>query len=302
MWFRNLVVYRLPAPWAIDSEAFAERLAGRALPPCGAIEAETRGWVPPVKGGSYLHVIGGQWLIRLGSEHKLLPSSVVKQFVEDRAIELEEQQGFKPGRRQLRELKERVTDELLPRAFVRRRSEWAWIDPVDGWLVVDAASDARAEAIVEMLRDTLDELPLRRFDTERSPCSAMTEWVAEGDAPAGFTVDRELELRAPDEEKATVRYLRHDLEGEEIAAHIRAGKRATRLAMTWSDRVSFVLADSGHLRRLAFLDVVKESLDGTSGDGDAEFAAQFALMTGELRRMLPAVAEALGGERAVDVA
>ncbi|MCB1889583.1 MAG: recombination-associated protein RdgC [Rhodocyclaceae bacterium] len=300
MWFRNLVVFRLPAPWSIDVDALAERLAARALAPCGAIEAETHGWLPPVKGGSYLHAVGGQWLVRLGSEQKLLPGSVVKQFVEDRAVALEEQQGFKPGRRQLRELKERVVDELLPRAFVRRRSEWAWIDPVDGWLVVDAASDTRAEGLVEMLRDTLDELPLRRFDTERSPGSAMTEWVAEGDAPAGFTVDRELELRAPDEEKATVRYLRHDLEGEEIAAHIRAGKRATRLAMTWSDRVSFVLTESGHIRRLAFLDVVKEALDSTSGDAEAELAAQFALMTGELRQLLPAVAVALGGERAVE--
>lgn len=299
MWFRNLVIFRLPSPWSIDAGEFDEKLARRSLSPCGAIEHESRGWLAPVKGGTHLHSVGQQWLLRLGSEQKLLPASVVKQFVDDRAAELEEQQGFKPGRRQLRELKERVTDELLPKAFSRRRSDWVWIDPVDGWLVVDAASEARAEGVIEMLRDTLDELPLRRLDTERSPGSSMTEWLVEGEAPAGFSLDRDLELRSPDEEKATVRYVRHDLAGDEVAAHIGAGKRATRLALTWSDRVSFVLTETGQVRRLAFLDVVKEALDASSEDAAAELSAQFALMAGELRQLLPALAAALGGERAV---
>jgi len=299
MWFRNLVVYRLPSPWRMDVETFEQSLARRPLAPCGAIERESRGWLVPRRGGALLHMVGGQWLLRLGAEQKLLPASVVKQFVDDRALELEDQQGFKPGRRQLRDLKDRVTDELLPRAFSRRRSEWLWIDPAGGWLVVDAASENRAEEALEFLRDCLDEFPVRRLDTELSPGSAMTEWLLSADAPTGFTIDRELELRSPDEEKATVRYLRHDLEGDEVAAHIKSGKRATRLAMTYGDRLSFVLTENGHLKRLAFLDIVKESLDGLGADAEAEFDAQFALMTAELGQALPALVGALGGERAV---
>lgn len=299
MWFRNLIVFRLPAPWAQTADALEAQLARRVLSPCGASDREALGWLEARKGRGLVHAVGGQWLLHLGQEQKLLPASVVKQFVQDRAAVHEEQQGFPPGRRQLRELKERVTEELLPRAFVRRRSQWAWIDPQGGWLVVDAASDGRAEAMVEILRDTLGELPLRRLDTERSPGSAMTEWLLGGEGPAGFTIDRELELRAPDEEKATVRYVRHALEGDEIGTHISAGKRATRLALTWRDRISFVLTEHGHIKRLSFLDVVREQLDAGHGDAEAEFDAGFALMTGELRELLPAIVEALGGERAI---
>ena len=37
-------------------------------------------------------------------------------------------------------MREQVTAELLPRALVTRKLIYAWIDPVNRWLVVDAAS------------------------------------------------------------------------------------------------------------------------------------------------------------------
>ncbi|MBX3679612.1 recombination-associated protein RdgC [Cognatazoarcus halotolerans] len=298
MWFKNLLVYRLPAPWSADPDAVSERLARFPLQRCGGGDRETRGWVSPRNDERLLYTVNGQWLLALGQEQKLLPSSVVNEFVKDRAAEIEEQQGYKPGRKQMKELKERVTEELLPRAFVRRRIAWLWIDPVNGWLVVDASSPGRADEVLELLRETLDELPVRHLDTETSVGGAMTEWVLSGEAPSGFTVDRDLELRAPDEEKATVRYVRHALEGDEVGAHIAAGKRATRLALTWADRISFVLTDTLQIKRLAFLDVLKEQLDQVVDGPDAEFDASFALMTGELARLLPELVEALGGERA----
>jgi recombination associated protein RdgC len=47
-------------------------------------------------------------------------------------------------------LKEQVTDELLPRAFSVVRSTWVWIDPVNGWLLVDAGSPS-AEEVLKLL-------------------------------------------------------------------------------------------------------------------------------------------------------
>ena len=51
----------------------------------------------------------------------------------------------------------------------------------------------------------------RLLDTERSPQSAMSDWLASGEAPANFTIDRDCELRAITDEKAAVRYVRHPL-------------------------------------------------------------------------------------------
>ncbi|MDR1854925.1 MAG: recombination-associated protein RdgC, partial [Azoarcus sp.] len=196
--------------------------------------------------------------------------------------------------KQLRDLREQVAQELMPRAFTRRRRTFAWIDPLGGWLGVDASSPARAEEVLEALRDVLDDFPLTLLRTERSPAAAMADWLADAPPPA-FTVDQDCELRSLSEEKATVRYAHHPLDGGEIKAHLAAGKLPTQLALTYADRLSFVLTDKLELKRLDFLDVVREEL-GNEDDAEALFDAEFALMTGELTKLVPALIEALGGE------
>jgi len=297
MWFKNLSVYRLPANWTLDLANLEEQLSRHALQPCGNLDKESQGWISPRGDDRMLHVLNRQVLIALGVEQKLLPGSIVTQFANERAAELEEQQGYKLGRKQMRELKEQITDELLPRAFVRRRTTWAWIDPVNGWLVVDAATPLKAEELLERLNKTLDDLPARTLHTELSPSAAMTDWLLAGEAPAGFTIDRDLELCAADDSKATVRYVRHALEGEEIQQHIAAGKTATRLALTWNERISFVLSEQLQIKRLAFLDILKEQTE-QGETADEQFDLDFTLMSGELAKLLADVVEALGGEKA----
>jgi recombination associated protein RdgC len=296
MWFKNLLIYRLPAPWNVAAADIAERLGRRPLQACGGLDAQSLGWVAPREGGELVHALGRQYLAALGVEQKLLPASVVNQFARDRARQIEEEEGRRVGRKELRDIRQRVTDELLPRAFVRRRTTRVWIDAENGWLAIDAAAPAKGEELLGELRRALHELPARLLDTVRSPAAAMTDWMARGEAPAGFSIDQDLELRSPDEGR--VRYLRHTLEGEEIRQHIAAGKAAVRLGMTWNERISFVLTDKLQLKRLAFLDVVKEASQRGAADEAERFDLDFALMAGELSRLLADLTGTLGGEAA----
>jgi DNA recombination-dependent growth factor C len=122
MFFRNLITYRLQAPWAMTAEQLAEHLSKKTFQPCGGLDRERRGWVPPVGNGSLVHSVNGQWLIALRSEKKRLPASAVKRAVSVRADEFEKTQGVRPGRRQLKEIKEQVIDDLLPRALTRGKN------------------------------------------------------------------------------------------------------------------------------------------------------------------------------------
>jgi recombination associated protein RdgC len=295
MWFKNLLVYRLNN-WDITPDTLEEKLAQHALQPCSGMEMQSRGWVSPKADGEpYVHTLGSQMLISLGTEKKLLPATVINQFAKSRATEVEEQQGYKPGRKQLKQIKEAITDELLPRAFAIRRKTCAWIDPVGGFMVIDAANYAKADELVEMLFKSLDGFTLTPVKTDISATTAMTGWLAGDDLPGSFTIDRDCELRGTGEERASVRYIRHALEVDEINKHIKAGKEVARLAMTWNDRLSFVLHENLQLKRLAPLDILKEQAD--ISDQDDVFDADFALMTGELKKLLPDVIDALGGER-----
>lgn len=294
MWFKNLQLYRLPAPWDITLETLEQKLAGQTFQRCPSNEQQSRGWRAP-RGGSLVYSCNRQWLLALESEQRLLPSSVVNQLTQERAEEIEQQQGFAPGRKQMRELKDLVTQELLPRAFTRRGTTWVWIDPVKGWLGVDASSPARAEDVLELLRRCLGDLPLVLVNTEVSPTAAMTGWLAGNEAPEGFTVDRDCELKDPGEGSPVVRYVRHALDGEDVTRHIAAGKIPTRLALTWNDRVSFVLTERLEIKRLAFLDIIKQDASDAA-NADEQFDSDWTLMTGELQQFLPDVLQALGGE------
>ena len=298
MWFKNLHIYRLPKPWAIDPARLEEQLSTLTLQGCSATDAQSFGWVPPRDGGGLVHSVNNQWLLALGVEQKLLPASVVNQFAKDKAKEITEAEGRKVGRKEMREIREQTTLELLPRAFVRRRTTWGWIDPANGWLVVDAAAVGKAEEFLEHLRKSVEGMPARLLKVNQSPAAAMTGWVADGDAPAGFTLDQDLELRSAEEAK--VRYVKHALEGEEIRRHIAGGKTATKLAMTWNDRISFLLTEDLQVKRLAFLDLLKEENENQSDNEDERFDLDFTLMAGEVARLLDDLVDALGGEPAVD--
>ena len=298
MWFKNLQLYRLPKNWADNTAKLEEQLSTLTLQPCSACDLQSIGWVAPRDGGTLVHSVNRQWLLALGIEQKLLPASVVKQFANDKAKEIEENEGRRVGRKEMRDLREAMTIELLPRAFVRRRTTFGWIDPVNGWLAIDAASPAKAEEFLEHLRKSVDQLPAKLLQVTQSPSSAMTGWVAEGEAPSHFTLDQDLELRSA--EKATVRYVKHTLEGEEIRQHIADGKVVTRLAMTWGDRISFLLNENLQIKRLSFLDLLKEQADGQAENEDERFDIDFTLMTGEVAQLLNDLLEALGGELVKD--
>ena len=299
MWFRNLIIYSVPRGWDLAPEALAALLAPQAFAPGTSLEESTIGWVPPREGDdSLVFTINQQMLLTLRQEKKLLPAKVVTQVLKQRAEQIEAEDGFKPGRKRLKELKEQIRDELLPRAFSLASDMRVWIDPVGGWLVIDSTSAARAGEVFSLLVKAIDRLPARPLKVAGSVAGEMTAWLSTGEAPAGFTVDQDAELRARDG-KATVRFANQSMDLEDVARHTRAGKQCTRLALTWADRISFVLTDKLEIKRVRALDVLKEAAASAEGDAAERFASDAMLMTGELSKLLADVVDCLGGPPAV---
>ncbi len=295
MWFKNIFIFRLSTDNGISADMLNEKLIQKPLLPCSGLDKQRRGWVP-CHGDALVHTTNKQMLFALGVEQKLLPATIINRFAKERIADIEAQQGYKVGRKEQKEIKEAITEELLPRAFALQRTTYAWIDPVHGYLIIDAASSAKTEELLELMNKTLDDVPFKPLHTNISPVAAMTDWLAGNTAPSGFTIDRELELRATGESKATIRYANHALEGDEILKHIAAGKRVTRLGMTWNDRISFVLTEQMQIKRLEFLDIIKEESTALAENADEMFELDFTLMTGELAKLLAALTDALGGE------
>ncbi|MFM6991024.1 MAG: recombination-associated protein RdgC [Rhodoferax sp.] len=296
---KNLMVYRLMAPWTMPQAKLEEALQSAHFVECGASQEKSVGWVEP-RGeahGACVEVVAGQWILKWMMEVKSVPGSVVKRKVQEQVARIEADTGRKPGKKEIRSLSDDARQSLLPMAFTKQSSVTVWLDPQAQRLVIDAASAAKADEVLTSLIKAVDGLALALVDTQTAPATAMAHWLGAQEAPQGFSVDRECELRAADESKAVVRYTRHALDTEEVSQHIANGKVPTRLALTWNDRVSFVLTDALQLKKVSFLDVVADESPASAADRDQDhFYADVAIATGELRRLLPALLDALGGE------
>jgi recombination associated protein RdgC len=296
--FKNALVYRID-PWQPPALAeLEERLAAARFTECGATQMESAGWVEP-RGEShsaFAESIGGHWMLKLAVETKAVPGSVVKRRLEEELKKIEAETGRRPKGKRSKEIKEAIQHELLPRAFPKRGTTWVWIDPQAQRVVIDAASLKKADKVASMLVELLGGgMSLSLIQTEQSPATAMADWLIAREAPPGFSIDRDCELKQPDSEKSTVRYARHTLDIDEVQGHIEQGKRPTQLAMTWNDRVSFVLTENFAIKKLKLLDVVLEAAD-SQGRDDGGFDTDVALLTGELGRLIPDLVDALGGE------
>lgn len=296
MFFKNLTVFRLNSSENFNLATLNEQLGRNLARDCHAHEHMTAGWAP-VNEASNIHRVDGAAFAKLAIQTKILPAAALNEEVKKRADALAESQGYAPGRKALRELKERVTEELLPNALKKTRHIHVMLDLRNGWMAIDAASGAHVDAVIEQLRFCLDAFPVAPLHTALSPSSAMADWLAAMDAPEGFSIDQDCQLKDIGEEKSTVTYARQSLESvaQEIREHLASGKLPTKLALTWDDRISFVLTENMALRRLAFLDIVQEQADNNAECAAEKEEADRALMLGELRRLLPAVVDALGG-------
>ncbi|URI09985.1 recombination-associated protein RdgC [Aquincola tertiaricarbonis] len=299
--FKNLIVYRIAPEWTADPAQLEAALDKMRFVPCTPTQPMSAGWVEPrgVAHAPLVEVVDGHWLLKLQVEHKTVPGAVVRRRAEEMAAQIEQQTGRKPGKKQMKELKEDALHELLPQAFAKRASVQVWIDPTQRLLLVDSGSANRADEVVTQLVKAGDGLALTLLQTAETPVAVMSAWLAGTEPPAAFSIDRECELKSPDEMKSVVRYARHALDIEEVREHIRGGKLPTRLALTWQGRVSFVLSDTGQIRKIAFLDGVFEGLPKV--EKDEAFEADAAIATGELRQLIPDLVEALGGEHALTV-
>ena len=298
--FRIADDFALPALDALEGSLQAARFV-----PCGATQPESSGWIAP-RGNKSLVLaesVGGQLILKLCTERRAVPASAVKAAVDERVEKYKLETGNeRVGAKIKKEFKEEVLLDLLPRAFSKRAGTLVWLDPVNKFVVVDSGSLTGADKVMTFLVEAFSAVPgsspglaVTPVHTQQSAAASMSHWLATREAPLNFTVDRDCELKTPDDQKSSVRYSRHTLEIDEVAQHIAAGKVPTQLAMTWNDRVSFVLNESAQMRKLKLLDVVMDGVQ-KGGKEDDGFDTDAAILTGELAALIPDLLDALGGE------
>ena len=296
MWFKNLYLFKFEKDFPLNAEELHAELEAKPFTPCSATQRESMGWLPPLGKNttSYTHASNNYILLTMARQERLLPATVVKETLQEKVETIEEAEGRKVSSREKKEMKEDIEHELLPRAFTRTQKLDAWIDPTNGWLILNSSSAPRAEEFTKLLRKTLGSLPVTLPDSETSPAVAMTEWLSSGKLPEPFTLGFECELKNQGDDKGSATFKQHDLTLDEIQTSLKAGKFASKLAIEWDEKISFVLSEDLQIKKLKFLDVLEEQLqDNDPQSYEEHMDIQFALMTGEVASLLKDLMKAL---------
>jgi len=303
MWFKNLALYRFTEPFSLAADELEEKLADKRFTPCGKQDEFSMGWTSPVGGSveQLIHASNGFMMLCLKKEEKVVPAGVINEMLQDKIAEKEEQEARKLSKKERTALKDELIFELLPRAFSFSKKTFAYIDPKGGWMIVDAASAKKAEDLLSHLRKGLGSLPVVPVNTVDKPVTVMTQWLVDNaTTPKDLVIEDECELRSPEEEGSIIRCKKHNLSLPEITNHLDTGKQVIKLAVNWTDRLSFIVDENLAIKRLKFLDLIQDQVSDTDAEDEvARFDVDFSIMSLELSNFLPRLLEIFGGENKV---
>lgn len=302
MWFKNLRLYRLTEDWTHTPEDLNTALANVCFNPCGSLDPIKYGFIEPLgrHGNEYVHVTNGYIMICAKKQEKILPSSVIKEQLEEKILALSEAEGRSPGRQERQTMKDELIFSLLPKAFTRSTLDFAYIAPQEKLIVVNSSSAKRAEDLLSKLREALGSLRCIPVIAKHVPTQAMTQWMQTGEAPHQFELGEECELQGGKDGRV-IRCKKQDLTADEIRNHITSGMFVSKIALTWKESIHCIIDDQLAIKRVKFDDVISEKANERNPESKAEqFDADFAIMTGELKNFIAALMDAFGGEQDYD--
>lgn len=297
--FRNLRFFRITSPWPDSEQTLSELLAENTFSPCGSFSEKSGGWeaLGNHEDDLLCRRLNGADLFQLRTQTRVLPVAAIKEALDDRVVEFRARMDIEPTRVELRRLREETRDKLLPKSLVKsERSRGCYIHS-ESLLVVDAGTDSKAEWFLDQLRPCFDEFGYIAMTFNTAPADLIRR-IFMGDAPLGFSLGRECRMQDEMDSNSKVSWSDLELSDPTIRQHVNEGMKLTHLGIGFDEVMTCVMNDEAAFSKLKF--IAGEATDITDDeDPMARLDADFALLTGAIRRLIEDLKKTLGGYSSV---
>ncbi|MDO8954904.1 MAG: recombination-associated protein RdgC [Gammaproteobacteria bacterium] len=295
MWFKNLQLFQFLEPFDLSAEELAEQLRHQAFEPCRGIDAVSMGWVPPTgnEEAPLVHAANGFMMLCLKVEEKIIPGTVVRQMVDEKVQEIEDKQGRKVRKKEKETLREDIYHNLITRAFTKSSLQYAYIDPKEGWLILNVGSHSKAEEFTGFLRKTIGSLKIQLPEVQ-SVSLLLTDWLKTNTYPADYVIADSCVIQDT-KEAGTIRCAKQNLLSGDIQSLLDEGREVIQLALSWTSQISFVIREDFSIKSLKFLEIVQDQAkDVYTETAEAKFDADFTIMTETIRHLVKSLMSIFG--------
>ncbi|WP_020209003.1 recombination-associated protein RdgC [Gilvimarinus chinensis] len=287
--FKNANIYTLSSLPAITSEILQEK----AFEPCGKMDTCRAGFFIPNELDQLATEIDRFVVFCVATEEKILPPSVIRQYVAEKVEDIRTQENRPVGRKERENIKDEITFSLLPQAFTKRRLSMAVLDKTKHLLIVDESSAARSEEVCSLLRDALGSLKAVPVSTQMPFSSSATQWLKDG-LPTSFELGNYCKLQSPKTD-ATHTCRNDDDLAEQVSTHIDNGLLVTALRLK-HDALTFTVNESLAIKSLRFDDEkINEVADQVEDNLKALMLGNIVLSANQVESALEALCRGLGG-------
>jgi recombination associated protein RdgC len=298
MQFKNLTLLHTTGLNLQQLEKLEAQLATKQFTPCASSEIRSEGFSKLAVNDQFSYLADCRALINYTIETKTVPASALKEALTQRCKEVAEQQGFYPGRKAQKQLREEVMDALLANALPSRKVIPVTFNYSMQAILIDTASPSVSDAIVSaLLRAT--EIKFGYLRTEQDVSAEMTARLVEEDSGnlLSFVLNDAAETESRDEKATVVRYKNLNLETDEVTKALENGtRRVTKLALQWGGLVSFTLTEDLQLKGIKYLDTFKNEIKSETPE---DFGSTFYLYMRKIEEMLAALVSDLDGVKEV---
>jgi len=288
MWFKQVQLFDVShSVSSYSAEKLIEKLQALAFKPCLPSLPSSAGWVPPAdeEGASLVRIINACCMICLQIEEKILPATVIRQALAEKIKQIELAEDRKVYQKEKLALKDEIILTLLPRAFTKTTRIYAYLDTKNNWLLLGTSNQKKTEQFISLFKKTITE-DIYPLEIEKiSP--ALTQWLQHKNFPSSFNIEKACVLQDPRQQTRIIRVQQQDLFAKAIQALIKDGCEIKQLALSWQDRVNFVLAHDFSLSGIKFNDaILAEANDLEPETKQQRIDADFLMMTASFSQLL----------------